>query len=309
MAKQFCIKAPASAANLGPGFDCLGMSLGLYQRLTVREHPKGGLEIRVTGEGAEEVPRDESNMIYQGMQRIFEASAYRPRGLLLESHNEIPLACGLGSSAAASLSGLVAGMLLCGWELDEVRLVRMGSAQEGHADNVAPCLLGGFTVTAGAGEQVEYLRLDPPERLQAVVVVPDFSLPTQQARAVLPREVPFADAAANQGRAALLTAAMACNRLEVLRTAMHDCLHQPYRAGLVPGLEEVCRAALGAGALGAALSGAGPAVLAFVDGKDCGAGAAMKKAWSRVGVQSRSMVLQPDRAGLQVRTTVEKDGQ
>ena len=308
MAKKFSIRAPASAANLGPGFDCLGMGLALYQRLTVRECAEKGLKIRLTGEGADDVPLDRSNRIYQAMERVFQASGYRPPGLLLESRNEIPLACGLGSSAAASLSGLVAGMLLCDWELEESRLVRMGSAEEGHADNVAPCLLGGFTVTAGAGGQVEYLRLDPPENLVAVVAVPSFSLPTPKARAVLPRKVLFEDAAANQGRAALLTAAMASNRLEVLRTAMHDCLHQPYRAELVPGLEEVCRAALAAGALGAALSGAGPAVLAFVNGKDCGVGRAMVEAWTKKGIESRSMVLPLERSGLLVESTVEKDG-
>lgn len=308
MAKQFRIRAPASSANLGPGFDCLGLGLSLYQRLEVYERPERGLEIRCSGEGAGRVPLDESNKIYQAMERVFKASGFRPSGLLLESHNEIPLACGLGSSAAATMSGLVAGMLLCGRELDEGSLLKLGSEEEGHADNVAPCMLGGFTVTSGSGEEMEYLRLDPPARLRAVVALPDFSLPTQQARAVLPRKVTFQDAVANQGRVALLTAALARNRLELLRSAMVDRLHQPYRSGLVPGLEDVCRAALGAGALGAALSGAGPAVLAFVDGEDRGAGAAMEEAWSRRGINSRSLVLPLDRSGLEVEIAGEKDG-
>ena len=308
MAKQIRIRAPASSANLGPGFDCLGLGLSLYQRLEVCERPERGLEIRFSGEGTGRVPLDESNRIYQAMERVFKASGFRPSGLLLESHNEIPLACGLGSSAAATMSGLVAGMLLCGRELDEGSLLKLGSEEEGHADNVAPCMLGGFTVTSGSGEEMEYLRLDPPARLRAVVALPDFSLPTQQARAVLPRKVTFQDAVANQGRVALLTAALARNRLELLRSAMVDRLHQPYRSGLVPGLEDVCRAALGAGALGAALSGAGPAVLAFVDGEDRGAGAAMEEAWSRRGINSRSLVLPLDRSGLEVEIAGEKDG-
>ena len=303
MAKQFRIRAPASSANLGPGFDCLGLGLSLYQRLEVCERPERGLEIRFSGEGAGRVPLDESNRIYQAMERVFKAAGFRPPGLLLESHNEIPLACGLGSSAAATMSGLVAGMLLCGRGLDEGSLLKLGSEEEGHADNVAPCMLGGFTVITGAGEEMEYLRLDPPAELRAVVAVPDFSLPTRRAR-----EVTFQDAVANQGRVALLTAALARNRLELLRSAMVDRLHQPYRSGLVPGLEDVCRAALGAGALGAALSGAGPAVLAFVDGEDGGAGAAMEEAWSRKGIKSRSLVLPLDRSGLEVEIAGEKDG-
>jgi homoserine kinase len=296
--KRIHITAPASTANLGPGFDCLGLSLALYHTLKVSELDGVGLEIQASGEGAETVTLDEDNMVYQAMKQIFVVADYRPGRLRLESHNEIPLASGLGSSAAAYVAGLTAGMLISGWGPDRVRLIEMGVEKEGHADNVVPCVLGGFTVAGTTGGQIDYLRLEPPESLQAVVVVPDFTLPTKQARSVLPQEVPFRDAVLNQGRLGLLIAAVASDRLELLRTAMEDVLHQPYRAELVPGLEEVRQAALEAGALGAALSGAGPTILALVRPEKTTVGQAMQEAWSRRGIESRSMVLQVDRTGL-----------
>ena len=300
MTRQVHIKVPASAANLGPGFDCLGLALALYHRLKVSEQKGEGLEIQTFGEGADTVPRDEGNIIYQAMSQVFAAGGYRPGRLRLESRNEIPLAGGLGSSAASRVAGLAAGALLSGQQLDQAQLIRMGIVQEGHPDNVVPCVLGGFTVIGGAGEQVSYVRLEPPGELRVAVVVPDFFLPTQKARSVLPQKVPFPDAVLNQGRVALLTAAMASGRLEVLRTAMEDCLHQPYRAGLIPGMEQVRRAALEAGALGAALSGAGPSILALVRSGDTAVAPAMQEAWQDEGIASRRMVLQIDRTGLQV---------
>ena len=296
--KKVQIVAPASTANLGPGFDCLGLGLGLYHTLKVCEADGAGLEIRASGEGAETVSLDSGNMVYQAMMQVFSSVGYEPGRLLLESHNEIPLASGLGSSAAAQVVGLSAGMLLSGQGLDRRRLIQMGVENEGHADNVVPCVLGGLTVVGTAAEQFDYVRLEPPESLEVVAVVPDFTLSTERARSVLPREVGFRDAVHNQSRVGLLVAALAGNRLESLRTAMEDVLHQPYRAGLIPGLEEVRRAALDAGALGAALSGAGPTILALVRAPETSVGQAMKAAWVRRGVKSCSLVLQVDMTGL-----------
>ena len=194
MGKQVHITVPASTANLGPGFDCLGLGLALYHRLKVSEQRGKGLEIQTFGEGARAVPLDERNIIYQGMSQIFAASGYEPGRLSLESHNEIPLESGLGSSAAACVAGLAAGALLSGQELDRRRFVEMGREVEGHADNVVPCVLGGFTVVAAVVEQIDYLRLEPPEELRVVAVVPNFALSTRKARAVLPQEVPFRNA-------------------------------------------------------------------------------------------------------------------
>ncbi len=299
-AREYCIIAPASTANLGPGFDCLGLALGLYHRLQVREEEGQGLEVRATGEGAGSVPLDERNPVYRAVRRAFALEGRAPGKLCLDSHNEIPLAAGLGSSAAARAAGLAAGLLLCGRELDRERLIALGVEEEGHPDNMAPCVLGGFAVAVREAAQIACLRLDPPAGLQALVAVPDFALPTQKARKVLPARVKFGDAVFNQGRAALLAAALSSGRLELLRIAMQDRLHQPYRAALIPGLEEVLQAALEAGALGASLSGAGPAVLALVRQGETRPGPAMQEAWKRRGIAARLLALDFDRTGLRV---------
>ena len=292
------VTAPASSANLGPGFDCLGLALQLYHRLTVSTNDGDTLEIRATGEGAAEVPLDDSNHVYHAMCRSFDVVGFRPRGLLIESHNEIPLSAGLGSSAAACLVGLVAGMLLSGQEVDLERIVRFGTVEEGHADNIVPSLFGGFTVINAGIEHIDHVRLEPPDDLRAVVAIPNFTLPTEKSRMVLPEQVPFKNAVANQGRVGLLTAALASGRVELLQRAMVDCLHQPYRAELVPGMVQVMEAAVAAGALGAVLSGAGPAILGLVLANDDEVGQAMIDAWADWGIVARALVLAVDRTGL-----------
>ncbi|MFA6110949.1 MAG: homoserine kinase [Candidatus Latescibacterota bacterium] len=295
------IVVPASSANLGPGFDCLGLSLSLYHRLMVTESPGEGFEVRASGEGAGRVPLDGRNWVCRAMDRVFAESGYSPGRLVVECACEIPLARGLGSSAAALLAGTAAAMLLAGESLDRDRLLQRGVVAEGHPDNVAPCVLGGFTVAVTDHDAVHCLRLEPPAGLRAVVAIPDFSLPTSRARAVLPARVELSDAAGNAARVGLLTAAIATGRLDLLAPAMVDVLHEPYRRELVPGLEEVRAAALAGGALGAALSGAGPAVLALVTGDGKAVGRAMEEAWQRQGVRARAVTLEIDRQGLQGR--------
>ena len=292
------VTAPASSANLGPGFDCLGLGLQLYHRLTVNTNDSDAVEIRAFGEGADDVPLDDTNHVYHAMRRSFDVVGYPPGGLLIESRNEIPISAGLGSSAAACLVGLVAGMLLSGQEVDLERIVRFGTVEEGHADNIVPSLFGGFTVINAGVEHIDHVRLEPPDDLRAVVAIPNFTLPTEKSRMVLPEHVPFKDAVANQGRVGLLTAALASGRIELLQRAMEDCLHQPYRAELVPGMEQVREAAIAAGALGAVLSGAGPAILGLVVSCDDAVGKAMVEAWADWGIIARTLILPVDRTGL-----------
>ncbi len=292
------VTAPASSANLGPGFDCLGLGLQLYHRLTVSTNDSDAVEIRAFGEGADDVPLDETNHVYHAMCRSFDVVGYRPGGLLIESRNDIPISAGLGSSAAACLVGLVAGMLLSGQEVDLERIVRFGTEEEGHADNIVPSLFGGFTVINAGVEHIDHVRLEPPDDLRAVVAIPNFTLPTEKSRMVLPEHVPFKDAVANQGRVGLLTAALASGRIELLQRAMEDCLHQPYRAELVPGMEQVREAAVAAGALGAVLSGAGPAILGLVVSSDDAVAKAMVEAWADWGIIARTLILPVDRTGL-----------
>lgn len=298
MQRKIQIEVPASTANLGPGFDCLGLALGLYLRLTVVEEAGQGLEIRARGEGAEDVPLDERNVVYQALTGVLAEAGRVPGRLILESENEIPLACGLGSSAVALLAGLAAGMLLSGGALETERLIELGTGNEGHPDNIVPCVLGGFTVAVAVDGRVDHIRMEPPEALRVIIAVPDFRVPTRQARSVLPDSVAFGDAVANLGRVGLLAAGLSHGRLDLLRTAMEDRLHQPYRAGLVKGLEEVRQAALEAGALGAALSGAGPAMMALVEQDGAKVGEAMQQAWAEQGTAAQCMVLSVDREGL-----------
>ena len=294
------VRAPASSANLGPGFDCAGLCLALYHELTVREYGGRGFELHNSGEGADSLPEDETSLVYRALGTAFGRTDHRPGRLVVESHSDIPLARGLGSSAAAGLAGLAAGFALAGLEVERPALLDLAMGSEGHADNAAPCLYGGFTVACRHPAGVRCARLPVPEGLTAVVAIPDFTLATSRSRAVLPRTVDLADAVGNQGRLAQLVAAMATGQLDLLADAMVDCLHQPYRAPLVPGFEAVCRAALAAGALGAALSGSGPTIIALATGGQTDIAAAMAAAWAGAGIRARTHVLEVDEAGLQV---------
>ena len=296
--KAIRVRAPASTANLGPGFDCAGLALSLYHEVTVRESAGSGVVVEAGGEGVDLLPRDRESPVYQAMEQMFQARGYTPGRLLVESHSDIPVARGLGSSAAATLAGLAAGAMLADDKVDEDQLLQMGLGSEGHADNVAPCLYGGYTLAMRVATGVQCLRMDVPAGIEAMVAVPDFSLPTSRARHALPATVPLADAADNLSRVGMLTAAMAMGRFELLREAMVDLLHEPYRASLVPGFDEVRAAALAAGALGAALSGAGPSVLALVRSGDRDPGEAMREAWTGHGVEARVLVLEVDAGGL-----------
>ncbi len=301
--KRVRVRVPASSANLGPGFDCLGLALTLYHSLTVIERDGEGVEIFVAGEGADDLPRNEENAVYRAMDSFFQDSGYRPGRLSIESESEIPVGRGLGSSAAAVLSGLAAAALLSGREVDARGMMALAAGLEGHVDNVAASLLGGFCVvgplSTGLGTGLgEFIRMEAPDALAAAVAVPDFTVDTRQARAALPATVTFGDAVANQGRVAMLTAAMASGRLDLLAASMEDCMHESHRAALVPGLDRVCRAAVEAGAYGAVLSGSGPSVLALVRPGDDAPGSAMKEAWRQEGVSSRALLLDIDRVGL-----------
>ena len=298
------IRVPATSANLGPGLDAFGLALGLYldltvQRLDSRSRP-AAITAALEGEGAEILPTGEENAVVRALRAALRAGGYEGPDLRLRSANGIPLARGLGSSAAAVVAGAAAGQVLCAGRVDSDWLLQYGLESEGHADNVAPCMQGGFTIVAGAGPGLACTRFDPPAGLAVVVAVPDFELPTADSRRSLPAAVPRADAVNAAARASLVAAALATGRLDLLGPGMEDeRLHEPYRSGRVPGLAEVRAAALGAGAFGAALSGAGPSALAFVsEGAQEGVGAAMEAAWAEAGVGSRALSLAVDTEGL-----------
>jgi homoserine kinase len=251
------ITAPASSANLGPGFDCLAVALELRNEIVVRRVPGAELTVTAEGEGAAEVPGDASNLFV----RAFAASGAEGEGLAVEMHNRVPLARGLGSSAATIAAGVAAGLAWCGAGDDPLPLA---AELEGHPDNVAAALLGGVTVAWQAPGGARALRLsDPPVEL--VVAVAAEQLATGRARAALPAQVAHADAVHTAARAALLVAALEHGRTDAVRDALDDRLHEPYRAPLVPLLAAVRERLSGSAALGATLSGAGPSVLVWCE--------------------------------------------
>jgi homoserine kinase len=268
--RRVVVEVPASSANLGAGYDCIGVALGLTNRIEVevRGWSRGEVELTVEGEGEGELDGDRDNRCVLGIEAALrEVRGELPEGIgwRIEMHNEIPLARGLGSSAAATVAGLVAGNALLGEPLTSADLLRLATAIEGHPDNAAAALLGGFTVSAPIDGGVEALRFDAPRDLRAVLFIPDLRLPTAAMRAALPAKVPLADAVANLTRVAVGVAGMATGRFDLLRVLTVDRLHEQYRARVYPQLPQLVESARGAGAIGACLSGAGSTVLAFSD--------------------------------------------
>lgn len=268
--RHVAVEVPATTANLGAGYDCLGMALGLTNQvgLEVRSWSRGGIELSVDGEGAGELPADRRNRFVQGVEAaIREARGSLPEGASwrIAMTNRIPLARGLGSSAAATVGGLLAANALLGDVLSQADLIRLATAIEGHPDNAAAALLGGFVASVTTSDGVEAIRFDVPRGIRAVIFVPDLRLATSEMRGVLPARVPRADAVANLGRVAIGVAGIATGRRDVLRLLTEDRLHEQYRATAYPQLPRLVGDARAAGALGACLSGAGSAIVAFTD--------------------------------------------
>ncbi|MGB3933975.1 MAG: homoserine kinase [bacterium] len=295
------IMVPATTANIGPGFDCLGMALELYNTLEIASSDEG-THIQVYGEGADRLPCSENNLIYRALARSYEELNSPPPPRQLKMTNGIPLARGLGSSAAAIVAGLLAAHQLTGQVLPRERVLDLAVELEGHPDNVAPALLGGLVISAAKsdGPGYHYLQLPPPRELQAVVCIPDFLVATEDARRVLPSQVAFSDAVHNLGRVALLLGAFRSERWDLLPAALEDRLHQPYRKGLVPGLDQALTQARKAGALGAALSGSGPTIVAFVKDNAARVGRAMEEAFACVDIAAHSLVLDFNAGGAKV---------
>jgi homoserine kinase len=264
------VEVPASSANLGAGYDCLGVALAITDRieLEVRVWSRGQIELTVDGEGRNELTEDRENRFVRGLEAALQAARGElPEGVgwRIQMQNRIPLARGLGSSAAATVGGALAGNALAGEALSMPELLAIATEIEGHPDNAAAALLGGFVVSARDGEHVEAIRFDAPRDLRAVLFVPELRLATEAMRAALPAKVPLADAVANLGAVAVGVAGLATGRYDLLSRLTVDHLHEPYRAKVFPGLPRLVEAARDAGALGACLSGAGSTILAFVD--------------------------------------------
>ncbi len=258
------VRVPATSANLGPGFDALGLALNLHDEVTVRVVSRPGIRVQVTGEGAGELPDDESHLVVRCALAAFERLGGRPAGLEFSCVNRIPQARGLGSSSAAIVAGLLAARaLVAGGDegLDDEQVLRLANEIEGHPDNVAPCLLGGVTIAWVGTDGARAVRLAPAPGVHPLVLVPAERGLTEQARAALPATVPHADAARTAGRAALLVHALT-GAPQLLWPATEDWLHQRYRAPAAPATYALVSELRKAG-IPAVVSGAGPGVLAF----------------------------------------------
>ena len=255
------ITVPASSANLGAGFDALGLALTLYNRVWMEEAE--GCLIETTDGAA--VPLNESNMIYHTAKLLYARCGRPFRGLHIVQENNIPMTRGLGSSSACLVAGLLGANTLLGSPLSREDICDLAAELEGHPDNVAPALLGGLVTSVMDGGRVHTVSVPVTERIRFALFIPDFELKTEVARAALPVQVTREDAVYNLSRAALMTAALFSGRLDNLRVAVQDRLHQPYRFPMIPGAEQIFYTAYDLGAYGVAVSGAGPSLLAIVD--------------------------------------------
>ena len=294
MPDSVTVRVPATSANLGPGFDCLGLALDLWNEVEVR---LGGPEWRVSvsGEGAGRLPDGDQNLIAAALRRYFRAHGLEaPRGGSIACRNRVPCGSGLGSSATAAVAGLLAGAALTG-PVDMESLLPLAAELEGHADNAAAALLGGLCVSLHTPAGWTVRRFDTPA-LRAALVLPDFDLPTRAARRALPDRVAHADAVFNLGRSVLVVEALRGGDLTLLRAVMDDRLHQPYRLELIPGARAALEAARACGAA-VALSGAGPSLIAFCEGDPLDPARAMQAAFSAAGLTSRTWTLAASNRG------------
>ncbi|EKU71693.1 homoserine kinase [Selenomonas sp. F0473] len=299
------VRVPATSANLGPGFDAFGIACTLYNETTLTLTRAPGLEITARGEGAAHIPSDERNIVWKSVRYLLDRANRDDefRGAKIHMSNRIPLSRGLGSSATAIVAGLKAANALLGNPFNRNELLQFATDIEGHPDNVAPAIYGGFTVNTVTNGVVDCFSFLPRIFMRFVVMVPNFYLSTKAARQVLPTEIPMKDAIFNISHAGMMAAALARGAEKFLDHAFEDALHQKYRAELIPGMFDVFAAAKRAGAYGAALSGAGPCLVAFVpESKRCidAVADAMRDAFRAHDVQARPLFLRLDTKGARI---------
>ncbi len=294
------VTVPATTANLGPGFDCIGAALTLYNsfKFSFLDASSIALCMKVSGLEAHKVKTDESNLVYQGFVKFYQHIEQTPPPVNIEIQLGVPLARGLGSSATAIVGGLVGANQLAGSPLSQTEVMELAIALEGHPDNVVPALLGGCCLAASADAGWEICDLPWHSQIVPVVAIPDFELSTQEARRVLPTQVSRVDAIFNAAHVGLLLRGLETGKAGWIRAALQDRLHQPYRQALIPGYEAVRAAAIAAGALGMVISGAGPTLLALVQAPQAASvEAAMAAAWQQEGITVSVRSLKIDTQG------------
>jgi homoserine kinase len=297
------VRVPATSANLGPGFDSLGLALDLWNEAEFIPTNDKKISLTIEGEGRDKLPTGASNAIVDAALQVYNLAGKPYHGMQIRCLNRVPLGSGLGSSSAALLTGMLGANAMIGEPFSREEILRLAIETEGHPDNVAPAMLGGLVASIIHENHVVSLRLtltDQRAPIHMTVVFPDFDFPTKQARAILPKQVERRDAIYNISRAVIVTEAFRLGDLNMLHEAMSDKLHQPYRIPLIPGAQEAMEAAERAGASAVALSGAGPSLIAFSAQPQPAIGEAMKACFEKAGLPARIFPLQMSDHGAEV---------
>lgn len=311
---KISVKVPATTANLGPGFDCLGMALPIYNTITIEETvlPGTGIEINVINDNEtsdellmEHIPMDENSIIYKAVELLYNSIGQTPSELKITVQSQIPIARGLGSSASVIVGGLLAANELLGHPADEVVLLSIATEVEGHPDNVTPAIVGGLVLTSQEEDgSILYRKLDWPEEWNITVCIPDYELSTEISRSVLPKEVPMEDAVFNAKRLGMFIQAVNTKDAELMKFALQDRLHQPYRMKLVPGLDKIIENLKHEdNVLGCVLSGAGPSIIVISQKNNLDKiKSIIKDTWEDMNVKVNIMTLPVENNGAQIIT-------
>ncbi len=304
------VKVPATTANFGSGFDCLGMALPLYNEITLEENvlPGSGIEINILTESeetafTEHIPTDESNIVYKAIELLYNSIGQEPSDLTITIKTEIPIARGLGSSASVIVGGLIAANELLGRPADTTALLSIATAVEGHPDNIAPAILGGLILSSLEEDgSVLTERLEWPDEWHITVCIPEYELSTDISRSVLPKEVPMADATFNARRLAMMIKAIYTKDVDLMKIALQDKLHQPYRMKLVPGLSKIMENLKHEeNVLGCVLSGAGPSILVISEKNDLDRiNSIVSSTWADLNVKSEIKTLKIENSGAEI---------
>lgn len=306
------VKVPATTANIGPGFDCLGMALPIYNIITIEETvlPGTGIEINVIAEDSaidelslEHIPLDENSLVYKAVELLYNSIGQTPSELKINIHSSIPVARGLGSSASVIVGALIAANELLGRPADDVALLTIACELEGHPDNITPAIVGGLVISSQEDDgSVVYRKLDWPEEWAVTVCVPDFELSTDIARSVLPKEVPMGDAIFNAKRLAMFVEAVHTKDSELMKLALQDRLHQPYRMKLMPGLDKIMENLKHIDSvLGCVISGAGSSILVVSKKNDLDKiRSIVKDTWENQNIKTDIKTLNIEQSGAQI---------
>ncbi|MBI3590361.1 MAG: homoserine kinase [Candidatus Melainabacteria bacterium] len=303
MSEIIKVKVPASTSNLGPGFDTLSLALDLYNEFTFKVTKDG---LKINQHNSNKLPEDSTNLVYKSFCEPFKKLKKTPPGIELDINCQIPLAAGLGSSASAVVSGILAANTILNNALKKDEILSLATKLEGHPDNCASAIFGGLTISVSFDEKVYVSQFPWPKELLIIIVIPDFELPTRISRELLPAKVSYGDATFNVSRTAFLLSSLLSKDWNALCIGFQDRLHQPFRKDLVPGMEAVLKEAINKGAFGATLSGAGPTLAAFVNDKNKAEeiGKSMTEKWQEFKVKSNYKVLNASIDGAKTETLV-----